>query len=381
VSSEAFARLEEALRSEGPQAALDLVADEFRSQKNYPKAMEARLMKKRRELGLPLIQAEVPDGLPEPVRRAYEEAFVEAARETGTLFLNDGDIVRAWPYFRALGEPGPVAAAIERLAPAEDQDAILEIAYLERVNPRKGFELILADHGLCRAITFFDQYPGREGKQESRRLLVRTLHRELVESLKHAIARAEGQAPETESVGELIEGREWLFGEHCYYVDTSHLVAVLRFSLESEDIETLWLAVELAEYGRRLHPMFHFPGQPPFENVYEDSGIYLRALAGEDVTPAKDHFQRKIDGDDTEAAQAAAQALVALLARRGLYAEAIQVSLAHLGEAPAGQLACPSVFELCQASGDHARLMELARERGDLLSFVAGAARVTEPRP
>jgi hypothetical protein len=36
-------------------------------------------------------------------------------------------------------------------------------------------------------------------------------------------------------------------------------------------------------------------------------------------------------------------------------------------------LAGPTLFQLCQLAGDSERLKELARERGDLLSFAAGA--------
>jgi hypothetical protein len=59
-------------------------------------------------------------------------------------------------YFRAIGDSSPVAAAIENVAPAENQESIIEIALHERVHPRKGFELILADFGICRRSPFSD---------------------------------------------------------------------------------------------------------------------------------------------------------------------------------------------------------------------------------
>src|SRR5204862_633414 len=123
-----------------------------REQKNYRELFAARLMQVRHRLGHPLIETEPVSG-PE-----YEEALREAARETGGLFLADGDIVSAWPYFRAIGEPAAVAAAIENvnIGDAEDApqklDRIIEIAFQELVNPRKGFEMILQHHGICRAI-------------------------------------------------------------------------------------------------------------------------------------------------------------------------------------------------------------------------------------
>ncbi|MBI3695162.1 MAG: hypothetical protein HY238_10040 [Acidobacteria bacterium] len=372
MSPDAFERLEQALRSGGPEAGFEFLLRKFQEEKNYPRIFEARLMKKRRELGLPLIQVDSLEDLPADTRRAYEQAYLDAAREVGGLFLADGEIQRAWPYFRAIGETAPVAAAIEQLTPDQGTEPLLEIAFHERVHPRKGFELLLANHGICRAISYFEGYPVREGREQSRSLLVRTLHTELVESLKRTIVQREGPAPDTSSVSDLIAGRDWLFEDNCYYTDTSHVVSVLRFSIDSEDPQTLALAAEIADYGRRLAPMFHYKSDPPFENIYEDHAIYLRALLGQDVDMAIAHFRRKLAASDpAEVGAGPAQALVGLLARLKRYPEAIEVSLEHLRDADPSQLACPSALQLCQLAGDFTRLRKLAQERGDLLSFTA----------
>jgi hypothetical protein len=369
-----FHSLERALHSGGPEAGFDLLIQKFRQEKKYTLLFETRLMQSRRALGLPLVQNGQLEDLPEDKRPAHERAFMDAAREVGGLFLADGDIPRAWSYFRAIGETQPVADAIDQVAPAENQEAVIEIALHERVHPRKGFELILADYGICRAITFFDQYPDRKTRDDCIRLLVRTLHHDIVENMKRAILKAEGAAPETQSVPELVAGRAWLFGEYAYYVDTSHLISILRFSLDLEDRTTLALAVELTEYGKRLSSMFHFRGDPPFEDGYVDYAIYLRALMGEGVEEAIAHFQGKIAKSDPEQTGGVpAQVLVGLLVRLEHYAEAIDVSLEHLRDADPASLSCPSVFQLCQLAGDYSRLREVARERGDLLSFAAGA--------
>src|SRR5205814_5781071 len=114
----------------------------FRDEKKYPLEFEARLLKKRHELKLPLIQAEPAPDLPAGVRRAYDEEFIAAARDVGALFLSDGNIQRAWPYFRAIGETAPIAAAIEQFQipeqgePQDTIDPLIEIALHERVHPR-----------------------------------------------------------------------------------------------------------------------------------------------------------------------------------------------------------------------------------------------------
>ncbi|PYV82796.1 MAG: hypothetical protein DMG05_27455, partial [Acidobacteria bacterium] len=340
---------------------------------DYPRLFEARLMKKRHELGLPLIQIDQLEDLPNDVRRTYEEGFIQAAREVGNLFLADGNVQRAWPYFRAIGETAPIAAAIEQIESQEEIAPIIEIAFHEGVHPRKGFELILSNYGICRAITSFHQYPGRNGREECLRLLIRRVHGDLVENLQRTISRNEGQAPETRSIPELIAGRDWLFEGNSYYLDTSHVVSVIQFSLELNDRETLALGLELTEYGSHLSSLFQYRGDPPFQNVYLDHGIYLRALLGEGVEEAIRHFRNKLtEGDPSARGSEPAQVLVRLLARLERYAEAIEVSLEHLHPLDPTQLACPSVLQLCQLAGDYTQLMKLAREQGDLLSFAAG---------
>jgi hypothetical protein len=374
VSEDVFDQVKELLRSGGSDAGFEFLVQKFREEKNYPRLFEARLMKKRHELGLPLIQIEPFEDLSNDVARAYEDGLLEAAREVGGLFLADGKIQRAWPYFRAAGETAPVAAAIERVEPGEDIEPIIAIAFSERVHPRKGFELILANYGICRAITSFQQYPSREGRVDCLHVLVRRLHGDLTENLKRVIAQVEGKPPNTQSIVTLITGRDWLFEGNNYYIDTSHVVSVIQFSLELTDRETLGLALELTEYGKRLGSLFQYRGEPPFENIYVDHGFYLRALLGEDVDEAIAHFQKKVtEGDANETGSIAAQVLVGLLARLGRYREAIEVSLEHLGTYDAGQLACPSLLQLCQLAGDYGQLMKLAREQKDLLSFAAGA--------
>lgn len=374
MTENAFDLIDQALRSGGPGGGCDFLARKVIEEKNYPLLFEVRLLKKRYELGLPLIQVEDPASLPADLRRDYDKAFIDAAREVGGLFLADGNIARAWPYFRAIGETGPVAAAIDKFDSQEGIEPVVEIAFMERVSPYKGFQMILSNYGICRAITSFGQYPCREGRDESLRLLVRTLHSELVESMKRVIERNEGQAPDTRSVPALMEGRDWMFEGYSYYVDTSHLISVVRFSLDLNDRETLDLAIELTEYGKHLGSMFQERSDPPFENFYADHGIYLRALRGEDVDGAVAHFRTKIEGyDPNETGSAPAQILVGLLARLERYTEAIDISLRYLSGTSPSELACPTVYQLCFLAGDYDRLKTISRERGDLLNYTAQA--------
>jgi hypothetical protein len=377
VSDPVFELIEAAVATGGPAAAFDLLAGKFLAEQKYPQLFETRLMQKRLELGLPLIQLGVIEDLPEPTRIRYEDGVRQAAREAGTLFLSDGDIPHAWPYFRAIGEHEPVAEALSKWDSGGEIDALIEIALGQRVHPRKGLELVIAKHGICRAITYFEQSPDLEQREACWKLLVQTLHAEVVANLKHSIASREGQAPATNSIPGLMDGRDWLFGQFDTYADTAHVINVIRFSVDFEDREAIALAVELCDYGAHLSAEFKMRGEPPFNDIYRDYGIYLRALAGEDLDHAAEHFHAKIAGqDDPMRVIRAAQILISLLVRRERYREAIQIWLQHLNGVDQNRLSGPTLFQLCQLAGDSERMKELARERGDLLSFAAGAIQV-----
>ena len=83
---------------------MDYLIEHFRAEKDVRGFFDAKLMKTRLELGLPLIQTESSSAFPEDKRVQYDQAMIAAARETGMLALQHNDIPRAWPYFRAIGE-------------------------------------------------------------------------------------------------------------------------------------------------------------------------------------------------------------------------------------------------------------------------------------
>lgn len=372
MNEDLFELLEQTLRSQGTDAGFDLLIHRFREQKKYPLIFEARLMRTRHALGLPMVSSANISDLPGEHQPAYEAALAEAARETGGLFLADGDIVRAWPYFRAISDPAPVAEAIERVPSGQATEPVIQIALNERVSPRKGFELLLDQHGICSAISFAAEYPDRNARVEFLQLLVRAISRELAASLKEAIIGAEGHAPATDSIAELIAGRDWLFEGARYYTENSHLASIVQASPELQDRDTLRRAWELTEYGRHLDPMYQFPSNPPFSETYVDFGAYLSALLGQDGENGAAHFRKKV----ADSIPGSAEILVGLLTRLCRYPEALDVSVEYLG-GEAGSL-CPSAIQLCQMAGDYQRLRNLAREEGDLLAFTA--AIVSEPR-
>jgi hypothetical protein len=370
-----FDQVRDALASGDVEAGFELAIDRFRNERSYPMIFEARLMQKRHALGMPLIQTEPWTNLGKDCQAAYESATVEAAREVGTLFLNDGEIGRAWPYFRAIGEKDLVRQAIEQCddaATGEALDGIIEVAYHEQVNPKKGFELILKHYGTCRAITNFSQYPVEEGRADCAELLAENVHSELLANIKYAVEQKEGQAPEGDHLGAIVEARGWLFEGNAYYLDTSHVSSLVQMAPAIDRERTLELLLGMARYGSQLSEMYQFPGNPPFENVFEDYRAYISTVLGRDVEAGLEHFRRKIETcDPNVAGTTPAQVLVNLLVRLGRPGEAADVALEHLSEADPQFLTCPNALQLCQMAQDYERLAEVARTRRDLLSFAA----------
>jgi hypothetical protein len=369
MESSVFDALEHASRSEGAEAVFDLVIATACREKDHRMLFGARIMQVRHRLGLPLIDTDAVPLVTDEQRPVYEKAVADAARETGELLLSCGDIVAAWPYFKAIGAPEAIAQAIEDVNGGDNLDRIIEIAFQEGVNRRKGFELILQHHGVCSAITWFGSNPDYKSRQYCLELLVRTLYNDVCAALKDTIAAQEGAAPSTSRVAELIANRTWLFEGTSSYIDSTHLTAVVRFSPELRDPATMRMAMELADYGQHLNPMFHFRGDPPFEDTYLDHAVYLRALVGEDVNEAIEHFSKKIVriGDVI-----ATETLMQLLVRLGRYEDAIEASLKYLPESPSSARSCTPVLQLCQMAEDYSRLQLIARESGDLLGFAAG---------
>jgi hypothetical protein len=380
MPDDVFGTLEQLLDSDNPSTSFDLLIGRFRAAKDYRSLFDARLMRKRLELGLPLFLADDLSALPPEVRDAYGQAVTETAREVGELFLSDGEIAQAWPYLRATGDSARVADAIEKVEDGDGVNRIIEIAFQEGVNPAKGLELMVAKYGICQALSAFEVSAVEKDREKCIAVLARNLHAEVVERLGSAIEQQEGPRPVSTSIAELIGGRDWLFGEYSSYVDTSHLVSLLQHCPEVTDTGVLRIFQDLCEYGKRLSSQLRVQCEPPFEDVYIDFDHYAQALLGIDVENHLAHFRSKVaEADPERMGSLPAQYLVRLLARLARYEEALEVALAHFPHARSADLACPTATELCCLARRFDRLKELARERGDWLSYAAASLEARTP--
>lgn len=379
MDSATFDDLQHTLEGAGPAAAIERLCTALRDRKDYSSLFYALLMKKRHELGVSPVPTGPAQDLPEAVHAPYEDAIRDAGRQVGRLYLDEGDIPRAWMYYRMISEPGPITEALDKYKPGESEDVqqVVEIAYHQGVHPRKGFDLVLERFGLCSAITTagggHDLGHAPEVREYCIKRLVQALTRELKDRLKTDIMRREGSAPEVDSVKELIAGRDWLFEDDFYHIDVSHLSAVVQMSIHLPPGEELNLARDLCAYGTHLSPRFQYAGDPPFDDQYKDYGVYLATLAGDGQEEGLAHFRAKVEKADPENdGTRPAEVLVNLLVRLGRHAEALAVARRYLAAVDNRQLGCPSITELCQKTHDYQTLAEVAREQGDPVHFLAG---------
>jgi hypothetical protein len=380
-----FDQLEGTFRSDGASAAIEQLCTSLREQKDYNSLFYALLMKKRHELGVSPIPTGPAQEIPEAAQPEYEEAIRQAGRLVGNLYLQDGDLSQAWVYFRMLGEPEPVRAALETYVPSDGDDVnkVVQVAFYEGVHPRKGFDWILERFGLCSAITTLgsQELPHPDDvRQYCIGCLVRALYAELRDRLSAEIERHDGQLPPeaTEPPGtpgvvlHLMAGRDWLFADDFSHVDISHLSSVVQMSLHLKPCPELERARELCAYGQRLSGRFQNAGDPPFGDPYNAYGIYLSILAGEKVEEGLAYYyQQAEDADPETVGTYPAEVLVNLLLRVDRPEEALAVARKHLARVN-HRLTCPSVSELCQKVRDYRTLAEVAREQGDVVHFLAG---------
>lgn len=374
--------LKKALEARGPAAAIDELCERLRREKDYRTLFYALLMKRRHALGASPFATGPAADLPPELHAAYEEAIREAGREIGNLYLLEGNIPESWFYFRMIGEVEPVARALEAYTPRDEDDlqSLIQLAFYEGLQPRKGFDWVIDRYGLCNAITTMSSqelpHPP-EIKQYCIGRLVRTLYQELRERLLADIERTEGKPvphdADRPTVRELLAGRETLFADGFAHIDVSHLGAVVQMAVHLPPGEELDLARQLCDYGKHIPQQLRYHADPPFDDQYADYGVYLAILAGDKVEEGLAHFRAKADNADPETIGTyPAEVLVNLLLRLDRPREALEVARKHLVNISPRQLSCPSIVELCQRCEDYNALAEIAHSQGDALHYLAG---------
>lgn len=368
-------KLRDVLAAEGPKAAVERLCDDLRAAGDYPSLFYALLMKKRVELGVSPFPTGPANDLPQEAHEPYENAIRDAAREVGNIYLQQKDFAKAWGYFRLIGEPGPVKAALEAFEPGPDDDTypLVDIAWHQQVHPRKGFDIYLSRHGICSTITMVggsDLSAHPDLRAYCYVGLVRTLYEQLAERLKSDL-EARG-LPAAGTVREML--KDELFGEDVYHIDVSHLSSVVQMSLQLplSERESLEKARELAEYGRKLARQFRGDADAPFEATYDDYAVYLDLLLGHDVDAGLAHFEAKIGRELEEGNSFPAEVFINLLLKLDRKPHALDAARRYLTKLPDDRgLSCPSISDLAREVGDYAGLAEFSATRTDVVTYLA----------
>lgn len=372
-----FQQIRETVASAGADATCTALVEIFLAKKRYHELFDTRLLQTRQRLGLPIAGNSDLEDIPEPQRSEVEEGYLAACREVGKMLLDDGEIRTAWMYLRPAGETELMRAALERIEPDEaNTEAIVEAALYEGLHIERGFRLVLEHYGTCNAITTYESaLHGRKPEEQQlvAGMLVEWLHKELLENLSAELESDDRPPNEAGRIRNLVAGKEEMFGEYTTHIDTSHLSSVVRFARIVEDKSQLALALDLTEYGARLHKNLQQEHDPPFSDYYANHRLFFAAQIGQDVDQAVEHFRAEAEKSEVEVETTmAVEVYIVLLARIGRHREAIEATATLIPPDIQTTGFAPPLAELARAAGDYRRHLEVCRERGDLLGFALG---------
>ena len=380
-----FDQLDQAAASNGPL--LEQLVALLQEQRDWHKLFDARMLKKKAELGLSLSRPPSLSDVPEEHRKAVEETYIAAAREAGQAFLAQNDIPSAWMYFQVIRDPAPVAKALDtlpdKIADFDLLDQLVQIALYSAVHPDKGVRMMLSGHGMCSTLTALDQVlPELNPADRDRcaRTVVRALHEELVETLRRIIEERIPLLPPDESLESLIAGRDWLFEGGGFQIDASHLSSVVRLARSIEaPAEELELARQLAVYGSRLDRQLQYGAAAPFSDYYAAHIHFFNVLLGKQADDGLAYFRKQLDAEPDERDKPLlAFVLIDLLMRAGRLDEAVELAATYYVQF--GEDGDFSFDDLCAKAGRLDVLKRVRREQGNLVGYAAALLREGSPR-
>ena len=378
--STTFDELEESLQSGGVAACLSRLAEQLQEHGKFQELFEARKMQVRHELGLPLLSNDLPASLDADERRKLEDELIdrfrEVYRDVGLLMFRNQELSRGWMLLHAAGEE-TLAARTRGDGSRQRFDGSIRRGRFESrrcAGPRlpcgaRALRHVQRHHHLrsgdARAAARRSPNGGRDA---------RASHSPRSRRQREGRHFAPGGKRTGKPVAaQLVESRDWLFGHGSYHIDTTHLASTVRFARVLDDAEALRLAIDLTEYGRRLDQQFQYAGDEPFADIYPSHALLFHAMLREEVDEALAYFRDKAHTVDIRAEGAgAAETYIALLDRLGRSDEAAHETVELIPPGIYTRGLAPTLFELCEKTGDFAPLVSACREREDLLGFAAG---------
>ncbi len=357
---------------------LDAVERTLISQKDYHRLFDAKLIRVRNRLGLPITQPTSLKEIPTEHEVAFRDAYTNAAREIGQLFLADDQLADAWAYFRTIHETDIVREAIARKVaqmpsePGPQLDELLNLALYEGAHVVEGLKLLLKTHGICNTVTAMGQLLAQMSPAERRQaaaVMVQTIYTDLQHNVRRDVERRQPTLKPGLSLGELVRGREFLFAEGAYHADVSHLHSIVSFArhLQNGDPE-LKLAIELCQYGGQLAEQLRYPGDVPFDDYYTANEHFLKAVAGVEVDESMEYFVSRLKQEPDEPDKRMIAFVLVDLGQR-----VNRVNMALDAAAPyVSKLEDPSGFSFtafCVGAGRLETLKAAAKENDDVLAL------------
>lgn len=369
-----FHELKQHLASQGPDQALAHLAEILRAENRFHEWFEVLKMQIRRAMGLPILFQDDGDALNEAQRTELETRLLEACRKVGFCLLEQGGLREAWNYLRPLGSTPEIKSAIADLPATDDNyEQLVEVCLYEGVDPARGYGLVLERYGTCNAITTFQSHGrgmAREHRSAMAHLLLRHVHAELLENVQGHIEQQEGRAPAEADLLACLDGRDFLFSDGSYHIDTSHLSSTVQLARDAVDAESWQLAYALCGYGQHLTPELQYPGDAPFEELYVSHQHFFGALLGRERDAGLEYFaERAASSNVYEETTTAVEIYVDLLARVGRQGEAIKAHLKWIPhDVPIVGIA-DSPLHLAEAAGQFTALLDHYQQQGRLLEY------------
>ncbi|MDG2011875.1 MAG: hypothetical protein P8J33_00120 [Pirellulaceae bacterium] len=377
LSQTPFEKFSADCQEAGLEPALGNLADYLIEQARFHELFEVRKLQLRQRLGLPIEKWQAIDELAPEKGQALESGLLEICRDVGARFMQIGQVMNGWQYLEPVGDRPAVAALLKEVEPTDENvEELIQISVGQGIQPEMGFQLVLDRFGTCSSITTYESQLAMQPLEVRRGpagQLVEHLYHELVGRIQQAISEVEGEVPADCGLTDLMTERDWLFEGLNHHIDTTHLASTLRIAKILDEPALIGKAIELAEYGKRLHEDFHYQGQTPFEAIYADTLEFLQALNGQDAEPAISRLAAVAAAQSETGNLDAAVWYVYLLDRLEMGVEATQVylDLVHVQQAE-GMISediCPNLTTLASKYGCYEIAQKRLLEQGDLLSY------------
>jgi hypothetical protein len=372
----AFDLFAQLANEQGIEKSLDFLEHRFRTEKEFFKLFEVLKMRCRLQMGLPLITGQPSDDLTTAEQNRLEGCLLGACRDVGSLLMKAGRLQEGWMYLQPVGDRHLSEQLIRAIEPDEENvETVVEIALSQGAAPAYGYRLLLDHYGTCNAITTFDTQAARFDRSEQKAmasLLLNHLYKELCENLRFCVEQNEQSVKQPGNLAAILQEHSWLIEDGAHHIDTTHLASVVRISRLTDSVDDIEKALELADYGSRLHQDFQYPSPPPFESTYADHQAFFRCLLGEEQEATISRFRQKCQSVDVmQYGPVAYETLADLLLRIGRNREAIEVLTDEKVQQLEPMGIAPQILEIADTPEDRMLVREHYRSQHDLLGFAA----------